>query len=67
MTADLDIYRLAQVLIREHGKGAAQEADRRADALLAKGARNGAATWRRVRAAVKELQRKERRPEEPRH
>ncbi len=44
MTTDLDIYRTAQVLIREHGKGAAQEASRRAVALLAKGATKGAAT-----------------------
>ncbi len=32
MTSDLDIYRSATVLIREHGAGAALEAAQRADA-----------------------------------
>ncbi len=44
MTSDLDIYRTASVLIREHGEDAAQEANRRAVALLTKGATKGAAT-----------------------
>jgi len=32
MTSDLDIYRTASVLIREHGEDAALEAAQRADA-----------------------------------
>ena len=67
VTTDLDIYRSAQVLIREHGKGAAQEASRRADAMLEKGDMKGAAVWRRVLRAVEELRRKERREGEAAH
>jgi hypothetical protein len=37
MTTDLDIYRTASVLIREHGEDAALEAAQRADAMLEKG------------------------------
>jgi len=37
MTSDLDIYRTASVLIREHGEDAALEAAQRADAMLEKG------------------------------
>ncbi len=37
MTSDLDIFRTASVLIREHGKDAALEAAQRADAMLEKG------------------------------
>jgi len=33
MTSDLDIYRSANVLIREHGEDAALEAAMRADAM----------------------------------
>ena len=42
MTPDLDIYRSANVLIREHGQDAALEAARCADAMLAKGDMEGA-------------------------
>ncbi len=37
MIHDLDIYRSAQILIREHGEDAALEAAMRADAMLEKG------------------------------
>ncbi len=37
MIRDLDIYRSADVLIREHGEDAAIEAAMRADAVLEKG------------------------------
>ncbi len=49
----------ASVLIREYG-----EAAQRADARLEKGNMEGAAVWRRLLKAVKELQRKERREDE---
>ncbi len=42
MTSDLDIYRSAQVLIREHDEDAALEAAQRADAMLEKGDMEGA-------------------------
>ena len=37
MTSEIDIYRTANVLIREHGEDAALEAAQRADAMLEKG------------------------------
>ncbi len=37
MIPDLDIYRSANVLIREHGEDASIEATMRADAVLEKG------------------------------
>ena len=48
MIRDLDIYRSASVLIREHGKDAAIEAAMRADAMLEKGALEGQAVGRRA-------------------
>ncbi len=59
MISDLDIYRSAAVLIREHGKGAAVEAASRADAMLEKGDFDGQKVWKRILAAVQELQRME--------
>ncbi len=41
MTSDLDIYRTANVLIREHGEDADLEAAQRADAMLEKGCLDG--------------------------
>ena len=50
MTSDLDIFRTATVLIREHGKDATLEAAQRADAMLEKaswtGSGCGSAFWR---------------------
>ncbi len=62
MTSDLDIYRTASVLVREHGKDAALKTAQRADALLEKGCLDGQRVWKRVLTAVKEIQREE--PEE---
>ena len=59
MTSDLDIYRTANVLIREHGDRAGLEAARRANAMLEKGILDGQRLWKRVLAAVKEIQRQE--------
>jgi hypothetical protein len=44
---------------REHGKDAALEAAQRADAMLEKGRLDGQRVWKRVLAAVKEIQRQE--------
>ncbi len=62
MTSALDVYRSANVLIREYGEDAALEAAQRADAMLEKGSLDGQWVWKRVLAAVKEIQRQE--PEE---
>ena len=59
MTSEIDIYRTAGVLIREHGEDAALEAAQRADAMLEKGAIDGQRIWKRILAAVKEIQRQE--------
>ncbi len=59
MTSDLDIYRTANVLVKHYGKDAALEAAQRADAMLEKGCLDGQRVWKRVLAAVKEIQREE--------
>ena len=67
MVSDLDIFRAANVLIRQHGEDAALEAAQRADGTLEKGDMEGAAVWKRVLKAVEELQRKGRREGEAAH
>ncbi len=56
MTLDLDIYRSAQVLVKQHGDDAPIEAAMRADAMLEKGDLEGYAVWKRILRAVGELQ-----------
>jgi hypothetical protein len=57
MTSDLDIYRTASVLIREHGDEADFVAAQRADSFLEAGDIDGQMIWKRVLKAVKEIQR----------
>ncbi len=59
VTSELDIYRTASVLIREQGEDAVLEAAQHADAMLEKGAIDGQRVWKRVLAALKEIQRQE--------
>ena len=59
MIPDLDIYRSAQVLVKQHGQDASIHAAMRADELLDKGDLEGYAVWRRILGAVEELQRAE--------
>ncbi len=59
MTSDLDIYRSAQVLVKQHGQDAPIEAAMRADAMLDKGDLDGYAVWKRIVRAVEELQKLE--------
>ena len=56
---DRDIWRSAKALIDSYGDDATIHAAMRADELLAQGDIDGAGTWRRVLAAVKELERTE--------
>ncbi len=56
MTSDLDIYRSAQVLVKQHGQDATIEAAMRADAMLEAGDLEGLAAWKRILRAVEELQ-----------
>ena len=59
MTSDLGIYRTANVLVKHYGEDAALEAAQHADAMLEKGSLDGQRVWKRVLAAVKEIQREE--------
>ncbi len=62
MIPDLDIYRTANVLVKQHGEDAPIQAAMRADAMLEKGDLEGFAVWKRVVKAVEELQSEERPP-----
>ncbi len=55
MIPDLDIYRSAQVLVKQHGQDAPIHAAMRADAMLDKGDLDGYAVWKRILRAVEEL------------
>ncbi len=67
MTSYLDIYRIASVLIREHGEDAAVEAAERADAMLKNDDPDAAAVWKWVTLAVEDIQRTELGPGEAHH
>ncbi len=60
MTSDLDIYRSANELIKQHGEVADIEAAMRADECLAAGDMEGEAVWLPIVKAIEELQLKER-------
>ncbi len=60
MIPDLDIYRVANLLVKRHGQDASIEAAMRADAMLDKGDLDGYAVWKRIVKAVEELLSKER-------
>jgi hypothetical protein len=53
---ELDIYRAANLLIRQHRADAEFVAAQRADELLARGDPDGQLVWRRIRRAIVELQ-----------
>ncbi len=55
MIPDLDIYRSANALMKQHGQDAPIEAAMKADAMLDKGDLDGCAVWKRVLRAVEEL------------
>ncbi len=57
MIPDLDIYRSANLLVKDHGEDAPIHAAMRANAMLEKGDQEGYAVWKRVLMAVEELQR----------
>jgi hypothetical protein len=63
MTAELDIYRAAKVLVTEYGaEQAPLMAAKRCDALLELGDLNGLQVWKAVLRAVQELIRVDRNP-----
>ncbi len=55
MTSDIDIYRSANELIKQHGEVADIEAAMRADERLAAGDMEGEAVWLRIVKAIEEL------------
>ncbi len=63
MTSDLDIYRTANILVKQHGQDAPIEAAISADAMLDKGDLDGYAVFQRIVRAAEELLSKERLPE----
>ena len=67
MVEEIDIWRSARVLIRQHGEQASIEAAKLADAMLERGDLDGLAVWKRVMAAVEELQRSQSAEGEARH
>jgi hypothetical protein len=56
MTSDLDIYRSANLLVKQHGEDAPIQAAMRVDAMLEVGDLDGLAVWKRILRAVEELQ-----------
>ena len=59
MIPELDIYRSANVLVKQHGPNAPIHAAMRADAMLEKGDLDGFDVWKRIIKAVEDLQRVE--------
>ena len=55
-SSDLDIYRSAHLLIKQHGEEAAIFAAMQADACLEKGDLDGKVVWLAVIEAIEELQ-----------
>ncbi len=60
MTSDIDTYRCANELIKQHGNAADIEAAMRADERLAAGDMEGEAVWLRIVKAIEELLSEER-------
>ncbi len=67
MPSQIDIYRSAKLLIKQHGEDAPIFAAIEADACSEKGDLEGKAVWLRVIKAVKEMQRTQPRRDEPTH
>ena len=53
--SDLDIYRSAKLLVKQHGKEAPIHAALKADAMLDRGDLDGQAAWLRILVAVEAL------------
>jgi len=54
--SDLDAYRAANLLIRQHGADAEIEAARKADLMLDRGDRDGEVLWLLIMRAIVTLQ-----------
>ena len=56
MTPDIDIWRAATLLIKQHGENAEIVAAQRADQMLERGDRERRLVWLRIKRAIVELQ-----------
>ena len=56
MIPEIDIWRAAQLMLKRYGAKALEESAAQADELVATGDDNGAAVWRRITAAVAQLE-----------
>jgi hypothetical protein len=54
--SELDIWRAANLLIRQHGAEAQLEAVRKQDLMLDRGDEEGQLAWARIRRAIRALQ-----------
>jgi hypothetical protein len=52
---EIDIWRAAQLMLKRYGDNALEESAARANELALAGDDDGAATWRRIMAAVTQL------------
>jgi hypothetical protein len=57
MVVDLDIWRAANMLLRDHGYDAAIIAAQRCDKLMADGDLAGLRVWKRIMDAIEQLSR----------
>ena len=55
MIPDLDLYRSANLLVKQHGQDAPTETAMRADAMPDKGDLGGYAVWKRILRAIEDL------------
>jgi len=53
---DIDIWRAANLLLKQHGGDAEIEAAKRADLMLERGDRDGQIVWQRIRRAILDWQ-----------
>ncbi len=60
MIDDVDVFRAANMLIKQYGDDAPIRAAQRADEMLEQGDIDGQVVWKRILAAVEELSAKER-------
>ena len=67
MVRDLDIYRSANLLIKQHGQDALAFAALQADKLAEIGDTEGSRVWLSIREAIEGLQRTRPRRDEPKH
>jgi hypothetical protein len=52
---EIDIWRVANLMIKRYAEATKENADRRADELETEGDHAGAAIWRRVTVAIEQL------------